>query len=77
MITQTDKANYFRSKHGAKIDQARISRIERGKEPVPYGLAKAMAKEFPWYTLEQWKDNATPEDIKRAFEQLKTDGEAA
>ena len=77
MMSQTDIANYFRSKYGTKIDQARVSRITRGKEPVPYGLAKALSKEFPWRTLEQWKENATPEDLKRAFEQLKTDGEAA
>ena len=69
MINQNDIANYFKSKYGIKIDQARISRILRGKKQVSWSFANALSFEFPGRTIQQWK-NATPEELRRAFDLL-------
>ena len=76
MMTQNDIAEYFKLKHGTRINQVRISRMLTGNEQISWPFAKDLSNEFPGKTIQQWK-NATPEDLKRAFEQLKTDGEAA
>ena len=38
--------------------------------PVSWPLAKRLSELFPDRTIHQWK-NATPDDIKRAFAQIK------
>jgi hypothetical protein len=69
MMTQTEIANYFRAKYGTKISQDRVSNLTRGKERVSWPFANDLAQEFPGKDVRGWK-NATPEDLKRAFEQL-------
>ncbi len=70
MMNQKDIANYFRAKHGTKIDQVRVSRLLRGEEVVSWPFANDLSKEFPGCTIHQWK-NVTPDDLKRAFSQIK------
>lgn len=69
MMTQTDIANYFKSKYGTKIDQGRISNMLRGEEKVSWPFAGDLAKEFPDRTILQWK-NATTEELSHAFDLL-------
>jgi len=76
-MTQTEIANYFRTKYGTKIDQARVSRLLKGDEKVSWPFARDLSIEFPGKTIQQWKE-ATPEDLKRAFAQIRIEkGEAA
>lgn len=76
MMTQTEITDYFRAKYGTKISQGRVSNLVRGKEKVSWPFAADLAQEFPGKTIQQWKD-ATPEELKRAFDQLKPNHEAA
>jgi len=69
MMNQTKIAKYFRQKYGTKIDQARVSRMLSGYEPIPWPFANDLSMEFKYRTIQQWK-NASPEELKRAFEQL-------
>nr|WP_321399390.1 hypothetical protein [uncultured Desulfobacter sp.] len=69
MMTQTDIAEHFKSKYGTKINQVRISRMLSGKEPISWTFASDLANEFPCKDVRGWK-YATPEDLRRAFEQL-------
>lgn len=78
MMTQTEIAEYFKSKYGTRIDQTRVSRLQRGEESVAWPFAFDLSIEFPERNAKQWK-NATPDELRRAFAQLSTDnqGEAA
>lgn len=78
MMTQTEIAEYFKSKYGTKIDQTRVSRLQRGEEKVAWPFAFDLSMEFPERNAKQWKE-ATPEELRRAFATLSTDkqGEAA
>ena len=69
MMNQNDIATYFNEKYGTKLDQARISRILGGLEPVSWPFAHALSLEFPGRDVASWK-TASLEDIKRAFNQL-------
>jgi len=70
MMNQTDIAAYFKDKYGTKLDQARISRIMRGEDQISWPFARDLSREFPEKDIAEWKD-AEPEDLKKAFEQLK------
>lgn len=70
MMNQKDIANYFKSKYDTKIDQSMVSRFLCGKAQVSWSFANDLSKEFPYLTIHQWK-NATSDDIKRAFSQIK------
>lgn len=70
MMTQNEIAKFI------GCSQPTINMIFTGKRPVSWPLAEKLSELFPSLTIQQWK-TATPEDLKRAFEQLKTDGEAA
>lgn len=69
MMTQEHIAEYFKSKYGTKINQVRISRMLSGSEQVSWPFASDLAHEFPGKDVRGWKQ-ATPEELKRAFEQL-------
>jgi len=52
------------------ITEQYLSMLLIGKRPVSWPLAKRLAELFPHRTIHQWK-NATPDDIKQAFSQIK------
>jgi plasmid maintenance system antidote protein VapI len=54
-----------------KIDNGNLSRILKGKRPVPWSMAEMLADLFPAKDVRAWK-RATPAELKRAFAQLST-----
>ena len=76
MMNQTDIANYFKAKYGIKIDQTRISRMLNEREEVSSPFAFVLAEEFPEKPAQQWK-NATPKELRQAFDQLRPQEEVA
>lgn len=65
MITQNDIAAVI----GA-VDKTYVNKLLNGKRSVSWPLAKRLSELFPCRTIHQWK-NATPDDIKRVFAQIK------
>lgn len=54
---------------GIKIDQPRISRIQKGEIKIPFPLAVVLAELFPEKTIPEWK-NATPEEFKQVWKKV-------
>ena len=52
------------------VTEQYLSMLLVGKRPVSWPLSERLAELFPDRTIHQWK-NATPDDIKRAFAQIK------
>ncbi|WP_040015772.1 helix-turn-helix domain-containing protein [Desulfobacter postgatei] len=65
MMTQNDIAVAI-----GRVDKTYVNKLLTGKRQVSWPLAERLAELFPDRTIHQWK-NATPDDIKRAFAQIK------
>lgn len=70
MITQKEISKLL------KCSQPTVNLILNGKRAVSWPLAERLTELFPDHTIQQWK-KATPEDIERAFSQLKINSDAS
>ena len=69
MMTQNDIAVAI-----GRVDKTYVNKLLTGKRQVSWPLAERLAELFPGRTIQQWK-KATPEELKRAFAQLKPNNE--
>jgi len=68
-MTQTEISNLL------GCSQPTVNLMLNGKKKVSWPLAQRLSELFPCKDIVAWK-NSTPHELKRAFEQLKIDGEA-